>query len=100
MTTSISAAADAGSDDEKAKVTGGTEISVIETKGKTKTVLTTDINDLWVLSHLYNQLFMDEHIKQQQEALKALGIEMGTPYYQLKHREKSGELGVCRTSTC
>ena len=63
------------SDDEKAKVTGGTEISVIETKGKTKTVLTTDINDLWVLSHLYNQLFMDEHIKQQQEALKALGIE-------------------------
>ena len=29
---------------------------------------------------------------------KALGIEMGTPYYQLKHREKSGELDFCSSN--
>jgi len=29
---------------------------------------------------------------------KALGIDMGTPYYQLKHREKSGELDFCSSN--
>ena len=29
---------------------------------------------------------------------KALGIAMGTPYYQLKHREKSGELCFCSSN--
>ena len=29
---------------------------------------------------------------------KALGIPMGTPYYQLKHREKSGELCFCSSN--
>ena len=29
---------------------------------------------------------------------KALGIAMGTPYYQLKHREKSGELVFCSSN--
>lgn len=29
---------------------------------------------------------------------KALGIEMGTPYYQLKNREKSGELDFCSSN--
>ena len=29
---------------------------------------------------------------------KALGISMGTPYFQLKHREKSGELSFCSSN--
>ena len=29
---------------------------------------------------------------------KALGIPMGTPYFQLKHREKSGELSFCSSN--
>ena len=29
---------------------------------------------------------------------KALGIEMGTPYYQLRNREKSGELDFCSSN--
>ena len=29
---------------------------------------------------------------------KALGIDMGTPYYQLKNREKSGELDFCSSN--
>ena len=29
---------------------------------------------------------------------KALGIAMGTPYYQLKSREKSGELDFCSSN--
>ena len=29
---------------------------------------------------------------------KALGIAMGTPYFQLKHREKSGELAFCSSN--
>ncbi len=29
---------------------------------------------------------------------KALGIAMGTPYYQLKHRERSGELDFCSSN--
>ena len=29
---------------------------------------------------------------------KALGISMGTPYFQLKHREKSGEISFCSSN--